>query len=57
MSIEKFYEVSCDECGCACHYTIDPVWSARQDGWIITAEGKHFDSKECYKKYKGKNKK
>ena len=54
MSIKKIYEVSCDECGCACHYTEQPQLSARQDGWIITSDKKHFDSKECYLKYRFK---
>ena len=26
--------------------------TARNVGWIITADGKHFDTKECYCKYK-----
>jgi hypothetical protein len=36
------------------HFTFDPISSAREYGWIITTDGKHFDSKECYKKYKNK---
>jgi len=56
MSIKKYYEVSCDCCDCACLYQFNPIVSAREEGWIVTANGKHFDSKECYNKYKEENK-
>ena len=48
--------MSCNCCDCACHYQFDPIASAREEGWIITANGKYFDSKECYNKYKREHK-
>jgi hypothetical protein len=52
--IVKFYEMSCDVCGCAEHFNFsvrDAIATARRSGWIITKDGKHIDSRECYKKY------
>ena len=46
----RYVEVSCDHCGAACYYlpgNVDKL--ARADGWIITARGKHYDSRKCYK--------
>jgi hypothetical protein len=59
-----FAEISCDYCGNAEHFSIDKFTKgqkrkytikeiARQKGWIITRDGKFFDTKECYKKYTG----
>ena len=53
--IKRFHEITCDQCGCAEQFTaggasIQTV--ARDYGWIITRNGKHFDSKECYDKYR-----
>ena len=50
--IQRYAEVSCDNCGCACHYPIGNgsiESQAREEGWIITADGPHYDTKECYK--------
>ncbi|MHC4621134.1 MAG: hypothetical protein ACYTEQ_25590 [Planctomycetota bacterium] len=42
-------ELTCDNCGCAEHFTRGDVEAkARAAGWIITKDGKHYDSKECY---------
>jgi len=50
MSIRKYYELSCDNCSCADHYPIgiDLVKAARENGWIITKNKKHYDTRECY---------
>lgn len=53
--IKKYWEMTCDICGCACHYrgTIkDAEQMAQDEGWIITSKGKHFDSTECYEESK-----
>ena len=53
-----YVEYICDSCGWADHYLSgNPDKEARNYGWIITADGKHFCSKECYNFYKkGKDK-
>jgi hypothetical protein len=55
--IQKFYELSCDECGCGEHFTDNIKESLRQariNGWIITRGGKHYDSEKCRLKAKAK---
>ena len=50
--IRKYYEVSCDYCGCAEHFPIggsSAIEQARSYGWIITKDGQHFDFRKCYK--------
>ena len=55
-----YTEYTCDYCGCAEHFLTNvrhvrgksPDQQARSYGWIITADGKHFDSQECYEHYK-----
>ena len=48
----KWVEISCDYCGCACHYLPGDVNAqARKDGWIITRDGKHYDSDKCFKNH------
>lgn len=53
MSKRTYIELSCDTCGCAEHFS-PTGWKedARFNGWIIAADGKHYDSKECYKRAK-----
>ena len=54
--VRKYYEISCDTCHCGEQYLIGNGSineQARENGWIITADGRHYDSKECYEK--GKN--
>ncbi len=48
MSTRRYIEIACDTCGSAEHFT-PPNWkeTAREYGWIITADGKHYDSKKC----------
>lgn len=49
--VRKYYEVSCDYCGCAEHFPIgngSVVRQARSYGWIVTKMGKYFDSEMCY---------
>jgi hypothetical protein len=56
--VRKYYEISCDTCNCAEHFPIGNGTvqeQAREYGWIITADGKHYDSKECYLKSKNKS--
>ena len=51
--IRRYIEISCDTCNCACHYQIgcgSAEVQARAEGWIITADGRHYDSKKCYEK-------
>jgi len=51
--IRRYIEVSCDTCNCACHYQVgcgSAAEQARSEGWIFTADGRHYDSAECYKK-------
>ena len=58
--IRKYYEIRCDECGCAEHFLADigiPCETqARAHGWIVTGKRIHFDLDECYKKYMEKEK-
>ena len=52
--IKKFYEITCDECSVGehpCGNNIEEVEAEfRQEGGIITASGKHYCNKGCYKK-------
>lgn len=54
----SYTEFICDYCGCAEHFIcntknqIPADQQARNNGWIITRDGKHFDFKECYQNYK-----
>lgn len=50
---KTYVEYTCDYCGWADHYLPgNPDKEARSYGWIITADKKHFCSKECYSNYK-----
>lgn len=52
MGVIKWYEISCETCAQADQYRHNIKEAnnfARQNGWIITADGKYFCSKECYK--------
>lgn len=51
MGVKIYYEVSCDHCGCAEHfpYGVNIKQQAREMGWIITSDGKYYDTKKCYK--------
>jgi hypothetical protein len=49
--IRRYIEISCDTCNCACHYQIgcgSAEVQARDEGWIITKDGRHYDSVKCY---------
>ena len=54
----SYAEYICDYCGNAEHFLcnvrgkVRTEKTARDVGWILTADGKHFDTKECYRKYK-----
>jgi len=53
----NWIELTCDYCGCASHYPpAHLAVCARGDDWILTRDGKHFDSKVCYIEYKAKAK-
>lgn len=53
MSKRTYIELGCDQCKCGEHYNpFNWMKEAREKGWIITASGNHFCSKECYNKYK-----
>ena len=57
MSIQKYYEISCDWCRCGCYYTHNIKYAEecfREDGGLIK-KGKHFCTKECYDKFKKEN--
>ena len=57
MSIQRIYEIGCDECDCAQHYYGNIILVEKQyrsDGGIVTADKKHFCDKDCYKKYRAK---
>ena len=59
MSIEKIYEIGCDECGEACHYYINARESEkeyREQGGIVTKDKKHYCGSNCYKKAMGRKK-
>ena len=51
--INKWYEITCDVCGEACHYC-GTVQSAekqyRGDGGIVTRDKKHYCDEKCYRK-------
>lgn len=50
MALLKWYEMSCDSCRCAEHFMgtrRDAERKARRCGWVITKDGRHFDSKDC----------
>lgn len=51
MSKRGYVEISCDWCEETVHYpTGQPIDSvARADGWIITRDGKHYDTYKCYR--------
>ena len=55
---KHYVEIICDFCGNAEHFICNErgktnlLKDIRKTGWIITADGKHFDTKECYKNYK-----
>ena len=45
----KYIELTCDHCGHADFFlpgVADKV--VREDGWIITRDGKHYCDKDCY---------
>ena len=47
----SWVEISCDYCGCADHYRPGNVDAqARENGWIITRDGKCYCDKTCYSK-------
>ena len=51
----RWYEMNCDFCGCAEHFRhtkAEAIRQAREHGWCITADGKHFDTDECFEKHK-----
>lgn len=58
----SYCEIICDYCGNAEHYNINVrgkqsiIKDLRKNGWILTNDGKHFDSKECYNNYKARGK-
>ena len=57
MSIKKYYEIVCDSCGQACHYTGNIILSEaqfRDDGGIVT-KGKHYCDEDCKSKAKEKD--
>ena len=48
--VRRYIEMTCDNCNCACHYQIgcgSAEQQGREDGWIITADGRHYDSAKC----------
>ena len=56
--IIRWYEMQCDTCGCAEHFRdtkADANRQAREHGWAITPEGKHYDTSECYERSKMPN--
>lgn len=43
--MQKWYEITCDECGCASHYRgtiVSAEAQARSDGIVITRDKKHY---------------
>lgn len=58
MSIQRVYEIGCDECSNAQHYYGNVIIAEKQyrsDGGIVTTDKKHFCDRDCYKKYREKN--
>ena len=52
--IHKYYEITCDHCGCADFYTVsiaEAEKDARKNGWIITKSKNHFCDSECKYSY------
>ena len=51
--VRKYYEISCDQCGCTSHYSIGTgwKWQAKQDGFIINKFGL-FCNEECLNNFK-----
>ena len=54
MSVQKYYEVSCDHCGGTSHYLLGMNWitQARNDGYIVTKDKKVFCDNKCLEQYK-----
>lgn len=49
----SYVELTCDQCGQADHYrpgNVDAL--ARENGWIITRDGKHFCDAACRDAYR-----
>lgn len=45
----SWVELTCDHCGNADYYAPGSVdAAARSHGWIITRDGRHYDTQECY---------
>ena len=56
--IEKFYEISCDNCNLAIiHLLYRPTIKDLKECGIISYKGKQFCCKECLKEYKRNHKK
>jgi hypothetical protein len=48
--IHRWYEITCDYCGCASHYMGNKRSAeslARDEGYIITRDGKHYCDSKC----------
>ena len=48
--IENYYEITCDNCGCAEHFKGTKKISvelAKDNGWLITSKGDHFCDEKC----------
>jgi len=48
--IIRWYEISCDGCGCGEQFQgnkTDAERQAKEGGWIFF-KGKHYDSRECF---------
>ena len=57
MGVQRFYEVSCDFCGCAEHFHMANGPAAKQaqaTGWFVTISKKYFDTRKCWQKYQEK---
>lgn len=49
---KTYVEMSCDRCGQADYYKPGNVDAqARENGWIVTRDGKHFCNRECRDAY------
>lgn len=59
MTIETYYEFGCDYCGCAIHPPAKSKYRAketyREEGGIITSDGKTYCNIRCYKSRKAPN--
>lgn len=58
MSIMKWYEISCDNCGCGQHFPISKSFAIKEYkrlGGIVKSNGSSYCSCKCYEEgYFGK---